>query len=223
MPLHLYAGLSGHRLTTILKAKRFTGAQRRAVLQRLVKRLRHAWPETRLIVRGDRHFASPEGMQWLDGHPELSYVTGLTSNTVLPAVARAVGEQAKRASVCSGHTGTRVHSTRSQAGTWWRARRVVLKVEGSDQGVNPRCVVTALEQARTQGLSQHLSCARGQAENESKEHQRYLKSERTACHRFEANQGRVFLHAAASVLLETVRRKVLRTTQWASATMETIQ
>ena len=40
---------------------------------------------------------------------------------------------------------------------------------------------------------------------------------------FEANQFRVLLHAAAYMLLETLRREVLRTTQWASATMETIQ
>src|SRR5437764_13690578 len=66
-------------------------------------------------------------------------------------------------------------------------------------------------------------CARGQAENQIKDHKLYLKSDRTSCHRFEANQFRVFLHSAAYVLLETLRREVLRTTQWASATMETIQ
>jgi len=99
---------------------------------------------------------------------------------------------------------------------------VVSKVEVSDQGVNTRCVVTALEQARTKVLSLKISCARGQAENESKDHKLYLKSDRTSCHRCEANQLRVFLHAAASVLLETLRREVLRSTQWAAATMETI-
>ena len=42
MPLHLYAGLSGRLITTILKAKRFTGVQMLSVLKRVVKRLRHA-------------------------------------------------------------------------------------------------------------------------------------------------------------------------------------
>jgi len=142
-------------------------------------------------------------MQWIDGQPELSYVTGLTSNTVLQALARAVVEQAKRAYVCSGHKVTRFHSTRYQAGTWLRSRRVVIKVEVSDQGVNTRFVVTDLEQARTTVLYQNISCARGQAENESKDHKLYLQSDRTSCPRFETNQGRVFLHAAAYVLLET--------------------
>ena len=203
MPFHLYAGLSGRLMTTILKATRFTGAQRLAVLKRLVKRLRHAWPETVLIVRGDSHFASPEVMQWIDEQPELRSGTGLTSNAVLQALAREVVEQAKRASTYSGHKGTRFHSTRYQAGTWSRSRRVVLKVEVSDQGVNTRFVVTDLEQARTKVLYQKISCARGQAENESKDHTLYVQSDRTSCHCFKANQLRVFLHAAAYVLLET--------------------
>ena len=83
MPLHLYEGLSGRLMTTILKAKRFTGTQMLAVLKRLVKRLRQAWPHTLLIFRGDSHFAYPEVMQWIEDQPDLSYVTGLTSNAIL--------------------------------------------------------------------------------------------------------------------------------------------
>ena len=223
MPLHLYEGLSGRLITTILKAKRFTGTQMLAVLQRVVKRLRQAWPDTLLIFRGDSHFAYPEVMQWLEAAPELSYVTGLTSNAVLQELAREGLEQAKRAYAYSGHKVTRFHSTRYQAKTWSHSRRVVIKVEVCEQGVNTRFVVTDLEQARTKVLYQQIYCARGQAENEIKEHKLYLKSDRTSCHRFEANQFRLLLHSAAYVLLETLRREVLRTTQWASATMETIQ
>jgi hypothetical protein len=223
MPLHVYEGLSGRLITTILQAKRFTGAQMLAVLKRLVKRLRQVWPHTRLIVRGDSHFAYPEVMQWIEAQPSMGYVTGLTSNAVLQALAQEVVEQATRAYALSGHKVTRFHSTRYQAGTWSRPRRVVIKVEVSEQGINTRFVVTDLEQARTKVLYQKIYCARGQAENEIKDHKLYLKSDRTSCHRFEANQLRVLLHSAAYVLLETLRREVLKTTQWASATMETIQ
>src|SRR5678815_320445 len=223
MPLHLYEGLSGRLMTTILKAKRFTGTQRLAVLKRLVKRLRQAWPHTLLIFRGDSHFAYPEVMQWIEDQPDLSYVTGLTSNAILQELAREVVEQTKRAYERSGHKITRFHSTRYQAGTWVRSRRVVIKVEVSDQGVNTRFVVTALEQARTKVLYQHIYCARGQAENEIKDHKLYLKSDRTACHRFAANQFRLFLHSAAYVLLDTLRRAVFKGTPWACATMETLQ
>src|SRR5215813_14476066 len=223
MPLHLYEGLSGRLITTILKAKRFTGVQMLAVLKRLGKHLRRAWPETLLIFRGDSHFAYPEVMQWLEEQPELHYVTGLTSNAVLKELAQDVVEQAQRAYARFERKVTRFHSTRYQAGTWSRSRRVVIKVEVSEQGVNTRFVVTDLEQARAKGLYRQIYCARGQAENEIKDHKRYLKSDRTSCHRFEANQFRLFLHSAAYVLLDTLRREVFKTTPWASATMETIQ
>lgn len=210
-------------MTTIFKATRFTGTQMLSVLTRLVKRLRHAWPDTLLIFRGDSHFAYPEVMQWIEAQAQLSYVTGLTSNAVLQTLARDVVEQAKRAYERDGGKITRFHSTRYQAGTWSRSRRVVIKVEVSDQGVNTRFVVTDMEEARTKALSQYIDCARGQAENASKDHKRSLKSDRTSCQRFEAKQLRVFLHSAASVLLDTLRREVFKTAPWACATMETLQ
>ena len=198
LPRHLYAGLAGRLITTIFKAKRCTGAQRLAGLQRLSKRLRHAWPDTLRIFRGESHCASPEVRQWIEAQPNCSYVTGLTSNALLQELAREVVEQAQRAYERDRRTITRFHSTRYQAGAWSHARRVVLKVAVSDQGVHTRCVVTDLEQARPKVLSQHISCARGQAENEIKDHTRSRHSDRTSCHRFEANQFRLFLPSAAS-------------------------
>lgn len=223
MPLHVYEGLSGRLITTIFKAKRFSAAQLLAVLKRLVKHLRQAWPETLIVFRGDSHFAYPEVMEWIEAQAHLSYVTGLTSNAVLKQLAFAVVEQAKRAYERDGVKVTRFHSTRYQAGTWSCPRRVVIKVEVSQQGVNTRFVVTDLEQAGAKVLYRQIYCGRGQMENEIKDHKRYLKSDRTSCHRFEANQFRVFLHSAAYVLLDTLRREVLKGTPWARATMETLQ
>ena len=223
LPLHVYEGLSGRLITTIFKAKRFSAAQMLAVLKRLVTQLRHDWPDTLIVLRGDSHFTYPEVMQWMETQAHLHYVTGLSSNEVLKKLAHPVMEQAKRAYERDGVKVTRFYSTRYQAGTWSRPRRVVIKVEGSEQGVNTRFVVTDLEQARTQVVYRQLYCARGQMENEIKDHKRYLKSDRTSCHRFEANQFRLLLHSAAYVLLDTLRREVLKGTSWARATMETIQ
>jgi Transposase DDE domain group 1 len=147
LPLHLYEGLSGRLITTICQATRFTGTQMLAVLKRVVKRRRQAWPDTLLIFRGDSHVAYPEVRQWIEAQAHLSYVTGLTSNAVLQPLARDVVEQAKRAYECDGGKITRFHSTRYQAGTWSRSRRVVIKVEVSAPGVNTRFVVTDMEQA----------------------------------------------------------------------------
>jgi hypothetical protein len=54
-----------------------------ARLKRLGKQLRHAWPDTLLLLRGKSHFAYPEVMQWVQAQPGLISVTGLTSNAIL--------------------------------------------------------------------------------------------------------------------------------------------
>jgi hypothetical protein len=121
----------------------------------------------------------------------------LTSNQVLQALAKEVVHETERAYQRLGRNVTRFHSTSYQAGTCSCQRRVVIKVEVSEKGVNTRFVVTDMEQARTQVLYRQIYCARGDAENDIKEHKTYLKSDRTSCHRFAANQFRVLLHSAA--------------------------
>ncbi len=51
----------------------------------------------------------------------------------------------------------------------------------------------------------------------------YLKSDRTSCHRFVANQFRLFLHSAAYVLIHSLQANVLKHTQWSKVTMATIR
>ena len=153
LPLPRYEGLSGRLITALFKAKRFTGAQRLAVLKRLVKRLRHAWPHTLLVREGTATL--PEVRQWIEAQADLSYVTGLTSHAVLQAWARGWSPNEQWERWARSPRSTR----RLQAG-WSRSRRVVIKVAVSDQGVTTRFVVTDMEHARTQVVYRHLSCAR---------------------------------------------------------------
>ena len=97
LPLPLSEGLSGRLLPAIFQAKRFPGTPRRAVRKRLGKRLRHAWPHTLLIVRGDSPCTSPEVMQGIEAPADRSSGTGLTSKAVWQGLAREVVEQAHRA------------------------------------------------------------------------------------------------------------------------------
>ena len=51
----------------------------------------------------------------------------------------------------------------------------------------------------------------------------YTKSDRTSCHRWEANQFRLFLHTAAYWLLHQLRRTAPRRSPWRTATFETLR
>ena len=63
----------------------------------------------------------------------------------------------------------------------------------------------------------------GRSEGFIKNHKTYLQSDRTSCHRFSANQFRLFLHSAAYVLLHTIQQIGMRGTQWTTSNFDTIQ
>lgn len=60
-------------------------------------------------------------------------------------------------------------------------------------------------------------------ENMIKDHKTYTKSDRTSCHRWEANQFRLFLHAGAYWLLHRLRQAATRKSLWRKATFETLR
>ncbi|NIT60137.1 MAG: IS1380 family transposase [Aliifodinibius sp.] len=224
LPLHVYEGLSGKLITTMLKSgKRSTAKQILAVLKRLVARLRKVWPDTWIVFRGDSHFASPKIREWIDAQDKVRFVTGLTAYEPLKKQVAPLVERAKNIHQRTQNKVTLYHSFRYKAQSWHRYYRVIAKVEVSAQGTNIRFIVTDLEQAKAKRLYQEVYCARGAAELNIKEHKLDLKSDRTSCHRFEANQFRLFLHSAAYVLFHALRSNVLQNTRWAKASMGTIR
>jgi len=190
LPLHVYEGLSGRLITTLLKPKVLKGTEMLPIVRRLIARLRAQWPLCEIIFRGDSHFTYPEVMEYLDAQPHVHYVTGMGTNSVLKVMAREIEQEAE------GHYGRgdrakvlRFHSFPYQAKSWPHARRVIVKVEVTEKGTNTRFVVTDLKRIGAKRLYQKIYCARGQMENYIKDHKVGLKSDRTSCHRFLANHG----------------------------------
>jgi len=224
LPLHVYEGQSGKLITTILKpGKRCNGTQMLSIITRLIARIREAWPTTMLMVRGDSHFAYPEVMDWLEAQPHTVYVTGLTGNARLKAAVQARIDSAQTTFRHYGENLKRFTSFAYKADGWNTERRVVAKIEITDKGLNLRFVVTNIQGLRASVLYNDGYCPRGKDELYIKEHKVFLKSDRTSCKRFQANQFRVFLHSAAYVLLHSLRTNLLQATPFARATFQTIR
>ncbi len=81
----------------------------------------------------------------------------------------------------------RFFQTGYQAKSWSRGRTVIARVEPTSKGSDIRFIVTNLP-GRAKVLYEKVYCARGRMENMIKEHKLYTKSDRTSCHRWEANQ-----------------------------------
>lgn len=224
MPLHIYEGVSGKLITTILKpGRRSKNANVFAILSRLIVKLRICWKQTMIIVRGDGHFCNQQLMDWCGDMEKVHFLTGLTANKALNKLAEITIESAKRQYVQTKQPVKRYHSFEYQATSWKQPQRVIVKVEANDKGTNIRYIVTDIRSVRTQQLYEAGYCARGAMELRIKEHKTYLQSDRMSCSDFAANQFRLFLHSAAYVLLHTLQTEVLCTTQYATATFKTIR
>ena len=224
MPVHIYEGQSGRLVTTVLRpGRRSKAAAVFALMQRVITRIRQAWPSTRIIVRGDAHFCSPELMDWCHRQSKVQFITGLSGNKRLNSLAAGIVDRAEREFDQTGKPVKRYGELSYQAGSWSRAERVIVKVEVSGIGTNIRYVVTDSKRYCARHIYEKGYCSRGKTELYIKDHKCYLHSDRASCSRFVANQFRLLLHSAAYVLMHALRTQVLGGTSLARATFATIR
>lgn len=190
-----------------------------AVLDRLVKRLRAAFPETEIVFRGDAGFALPSVYAYLEAE-RVPYVISLPQNPRLLSLSEDLRRAAQAQRDTSQDKVRLFGEVWYAAKTWSAKRRVIVKAEVLEKGENPRFVVTSLADGPEDVY--HFYTQRGDVENRIKELKADLSSGRTSCHRFLANQFRLLLHAAAFVLVQAIRRR-LQGTEWEKAQVSTLR
>jgi hypothetical protein len=173
-----------------------------SVLRVLVRTLRARWPEVAIEIRADSGCAVPAIYAFCE-RAHLTYTIGLIPNPRLEQVAAPLLVQAQEQRAATGEKVRLVAETRYQAGTWPQERRVIYKAEALDEGPNTRFVVTT--RLDEPAALYEFYVDRGEAENWIKDYKRACIADRLSDHRFWANQFRLFLHAAAYWLLDTLR------------------
>jgi hypothetical protein len=223
MPFHLYDGLSGKLITTVLRPGKTPADQEIiSVLKRVVKRLREAFPKTRLIFRADSHHTKPAVMDWMERRA-IDFATGLSINERLKEQFAGVLAEARLKYKRTGRDVRMFASGFYQAKSWSRARRVICRILVTANGEDMRFVVTSFEKTGAKYLYETVYCGRGAMELMIKDHKNGLCSDRTSCHKFTANQFRLFLHSAAYVVMHHIRSVRLKGTQLAYAQFQTIR
>jgi hypothetical protein len=177
-------------------------------LRYLVQRLRQAWPDVRIHVRGDAAYGVPWMYQACEDL-EITYTFGLTANTILKAWTDALVTQAV-ADFTANRTPSRLFDVfEYRAGTWPILRTVVVKAEANACGTNRRFVVTnRLGAWHYPEACYDAYAERGESENRNKEFKVDMAMDRLSDHRFVANYFRLYLHACALNLLVRLRRVV---------------
>ena len=220
LPLYVFAG--EQLLCAYLRPANIDGAKHAwAILALITKRLRQAWPGVKIIFRGDSGFCRWKMLRWCDRHG-VDYIVGLAKNPVLTKLSETLMLSAENAFKETGQKQRLFGEFTYAAGTWDKQRRVIARIEHTEKGENPRFITTTLA-GDGQQLYEQTYCARGEVENRIKEQQLGLFADRTSCHDFVANQFRLLLSSLAYVLIETLRRTCLASTELAQAQVSTIR
>ena len=222
-PIHIFEATTAKPVLSLLRpGKRPSGEEEARILKHVIRRIRRHWPRVEITVRGDGHYGTPEVMDLLEDQG-CGYIFGLPGNARLSKIGEPWCEDVAVRRVRSGKDKLRrFFETGYRAKSWSRERSVIARVEATSKGSDIRFIVTNLP-GRSKLLYGRVYCARGRMENMIKEHKLYTKSDRTSCHRWEANQFRLFLHSGAYWLLHQLRQAAPRRSPWRKATFETIR
>ena len=179
LPLYVFCG--EQLLVSYLRSSNCDGARHAwAVVALLVKALRRQGPGARILVRADSGFCRWKLLRWCERH-NVEYLVGLAKKPRLNALSAELQAQAEAQYQASQKKVRLFGELESQAGSWDRPRRVIVKAEHTSKGANPRYGVTN-RPGQPQPLYEEGYCARGETENRIKEQQLDLFSDRTSCH-----------------------------------------
>jgi len=220
LPLYVFCGKA--LLACVLRRSRIDGAKHAAaVIKLLVSCLRKAWPQVRIIVRGDSGFCRQRLIRWCE-RQQVGYVIGVARNARLHQIVAGWERLLEHRHAESGTKQRLIREFTYAAQTWDRERRIVTRLEFGAQGNNPRFVVTNLDHP-AEALYDGLYCQRGEAENRIKETQLDLFGTRASCQKFLANWLRVLFSALAYTLMQRLREFALAGTELARASAATIR
>jgi len=200
-----------------------------AIFHYLATRIKQAWPDVEIVLRGDAGFYSPKLLDYCDRRGD-KYILGFSSNPVLKKLSEKIVFASEMFFVDAGSQQPfrLFWEYEYKAKTWKHARKVIVKAERLPDArnfrgkENTRYIVTNLE-GNAKALYEDVYCARGDMENRIKEQQLMMFADRTSCHSFAANRFRLFLSSCAYVLTETLRRTALCGTSMAKAQCSTIR
>lgn len=195
------------------------------MLQRLLPRLRQAFPKAKIRIRLDAGFSGPELYDFFEAQ-RLEYIVCISTNAVLKAQAEPLLVPIRQAIEANEPHKSAYSEYSYRARSWKRTRRVVIKADvathpGRTPKNNPRFIVTNLKNT-PKWIYEKVYCARGDMENRIKELKDGLEIDRTSCTSFRANQFRALITAAAYVLMQELRLHA-RHTRCARAQVNTLR
>jgi Transposase DDE domain group 1 len=188
------------------------------MLLRLVPRLRAAFPEAKIKLRGDAGFALPLLYAFCEFFG-IQYALGIPANQVFQRRSEPQQKRLKRRYRRTQLPQRGFSSFRHRARSWSRQRRICYKAEHTAVGTNLRFLVTNCSGRASEVFAFYND--RGECENRIEEFKNGFRADRLSCHRFLANAFRLLLHGFAYNLVNLSRLQLPQA--WRSAQIETLR
>lgn len=173
----------------------------------VVRKLKSAFPKTKIILRQDSGFSSAEMYAFCQAEG-LSFIVGIAANNILKKkiasqlkMARKMFRKDKESQTLKIYT-----SIRYKAKSWQRSARVIVKIEINKHTEDVRFVATDLP-GRAKELYE-VYTRRGECENRIEELKNGFKADRLSCQSFNANYFRLLLHSFAYNFIVLLRNSL---------------
>jgi len=225
--LFFHDGLTGQIIVPVLRpGNSHSNKWYVSILKRVIQRIREAYPEMKITVRGDSGFSCPAFYR-LAEQSGLGFVMGISSNETLK-------RRVKRAEKAVGHLYVSKQikhqhfiSYTYQAGSWDKPQQCYAKIESTGKGLNIRHIVSNLENQDARDIYFGFYVKRGEAsENRIKEVKNMCFAGRLSNHGFWANFLRLLISSLAYemflLLKEAIRKtRVDEAKKWCIDTLRT--
>jgi len=182
-----------------------------AILKRILKKIRTAYPDIKIVVRADSGFSCPAFYQLADGF-SLQFAIGQATNETLKRKTARAEKAVRHLFVSNNIKHQHFMGFTYQAGTWHKPQQCYSKIESTGKGINVRHIISNMEEADARAVYFGFYVKRGDtSENRIKEVKNMCFSDRLSDHGFWANFLRLFISSLAYEMFLLLKEAIKKT------------
>jgi len=182
-----------------------------SILKRVVIKIREAYPDMEITIRGDSGFSCPAFYQLADDF-NLFFALGISSNERLKKRVARAEKAVRRLYVSKNIKHQHFMAFTYQADSWHKPQRCYSKIESTGKGLNTRSIISNMKPEDARSIYFGFYVQRGEAsENRIKEVKNMCFSDRLSNHGFWANFSRLFISSLAYEMFLLLKNAIKKT------------
>ena len=182
-----------------------------SILKRIVIKIRQAYPDMEIIIRGDSGFSCPAFYQLADDY-KLYFAIGISSNERLKKRVARAEKAVRHLYVSENIKHQHFISFTYKADSWHKPQRCYSKIESTGKGLNTRSIISNMKQEDARSIYFDFYVHRAEAsENRIKEVKNMCFADRLSNHGFWANFSRLLICSLAYEMFLLLKDAIKKT------------